>query len=65
MSTTLGIIELLSSNSLKLDDPVVKYVPNYDTNKKTNTTLANLLLHNAGLPYDYPYPIPKTTDDVL
>ena len=65
MSTTLGVIELVSSNSIKLDDLVAKYVPNYDTNKKTNTTIANLLLHNAGLPYDFPGPIPKTTDDII
>ncbi len=65
MSTTDAVMNLLSSNSIKLDDPVVKYIPNYDTNKKTNTTIANLLLHSAGLPYDYPGALPKTTDEVI
>lgn len=62
MATTLNVMNLVSSNTLKLDDLVSKWVPNYDTNKKTNTTIANLLLHNSGLPYDYPNALPRTTD---
>jgi CubicO group peptidase (beta-lactamase class C family) len=58
MATTLGIMNLVSSSSIKLDDLVSKYITNYDTNKKGNTTIANLLLHNSGLPYDYPGPLP-------
>jgi len=61
MATTFGMMSLVSSNILKLDDLVSKYVKNYDTNKKGNTTLGNLLLHNSGLPYDYPGPLPRTT----
>lgn len=64
MATTLGIMNLVSSNSLKLTDLVTKYIPNYDTNRKGNTTIANLLLHNSGQKYDYPGALPKTTDDV-
>lgn len=65
MATTLNVMNLASSNSLKLDDLVTKYYPNYDTNKKTNTTIANLMLHSAGLPYDYPGTLPRTTDEVI
>jgi CubicO group peptidase (beta-lactamase class C family) len=65
MATTLGMMNLVSSNSIKLTDLVSKYIPNYDVNKKGNTTIANLLLHNSGLPYDYPGPLPKTNADVL
>jgi CubicO group peptidase (beta-lactamase class C family) len=65
MATTLNIMNLASSNSIKLDDLVTKYVPNYDVNKKTNTTIANLMLHNSGLQYDYPGPLPRTTDEVI
>jgi len=61
MATTFGMMSLVSSNIVKLDDLVSKYVKNYDTNKKSNTTLGNLLLHNSGLPYDYPGPLPRTT----
>lgn len=59
MATTYAIMNLASSNSIKLDDLVSKYVENYDTNKKGNTTIKNLLLHNAGLPYDYPGALPN------
>lgn len=65
MASTLNVMNLASSNSIKLDDLVTKYIPNYDTNKKTNTTIANLMLHNSGLPYDYPFPLPRTTDEVI
>lgn len=65
MATTLAVMNLASSNSIKLDDLVSKYVTNYDTNKKGNTTIANLMLHNSGLPYDYNYPIPRTTEEIL
>jgi len=53
-------MELVTSSSIKLTDLVSKYYPNYDTNKKTNTTIANLLLHNAGLPFDYPGKMPAS-----
>lgn len=62
MATTLGVMNLVSSSTLKLDDLVSKWVTHYDTNKKGNTTIANLLLHSSGLPYDYPGPLPQTTD---
>ena len=64
MATTLCIMSLVNSNLMKLTDLVSKYIPNYDVNKKGNTTISNLLLHNSGLKYDYPGPLPKTTDDV-
>ena len=62
MATTLAIMNLHGSKALDLNDPVAKYFKDYDTNKKGNTTIANLLLHNAGLPYDYPGPLPSTQD---
>ena len=65
MATTLAIMNLVSSNSININDPVSKYFQNYDTNKKGNTTIKNLLLHNAGLPFDYPGPLPSTQADVL
>ena len=61
MATTLSIMNLVGSNSLKLTDLVSKWIPNYDTSKKANTTIANLLLHNSGLKYDYPGALPDTT----
>lgn len=64
MATTFGVMSLFGSNLIKLTDPITKYIANYDTNKKGNTTIANLLLHNSGLKYDYPGPLPRTTDEV-
>lgn len=65
MATTLAIMNLVSSKSISVDDPVTKYIDNYDTNKKGNTTIKNLLLHNAGLPYDYPGALPNSQDEVI
>ena len=65
MATTLAMMNLVSSNSININDPVSKYVENYDTNKQGNTTIKNLLLHNAGLPFDYPGPLPNTQQDVI
>ena len=65
MATTLAMMNLVSSNSININDPVSKYVENYDTNKKGNTTIKNLFLHNAGLPFDYPGPLPNTQQDVI
>jgi len=60
MATTFCIMSLVSSSTLKLNDLVSKWVPNYDTSKKGNTTIADLLLHNSGLPFNYPGPLPDT-----
>ena len=64
MATAFTMMSLVGSNLIKLDDPVTKYVKNYDVNKKGNTTIGNLMLHNSGLPYDYPGPLPRTTQEV-
>lgn len=64
LGTTFAIMNILSS-SFKLDDLVDKYIPNYDTSKKGSTTLKNLLLHNSGLAYDYPEPLPDNQTDVI
>lgn len=64
MATTYAIMRLVGSNFMKITDLVTKYIPNYDVNRKGNTTIASLLLHNSGLKYDYPGPLPKTTSDV-
>ena len=62
MATCLNLMNMLSSNSIQLTDLVSKYIENYDTNKKSNTTIAKLLLHSSGLPYDYPGTLPATEE---
>jgi CubicO group peptidase (beta-lactamase class C family) len=61
MATNLCVMNLYSSGTLKLNDLVSKWVQNYDTSKKGNTTIANLLLHNSGLPFNYPGSLPDTS----
>lgn len=52
--TLAAVLNLYESKRLNIDDLVTKYIPDYDNNKKRDTTLKNLLLHNAGLPADAP-----------
>ena len=64
MGTTAAIMTLVQNNQLKLTDLVSKYIPQYDSNQKRNTTITHLLMHSSGLLYDYPGPLPATVDDV-
>lgn len=41
---------LVETGALRLDDPVVRYVPEYGRNGKQHTTILHLLNHRAGLP---------------
>ena len=65
MVTSLNLMNMMSSNSIHLTDLVSKYIQNYDTNKKGNTTIGNLLLHNGGLPFDYIGTLPNTEEEFL
>lgn len=58
---TLGcIMQLADTGLLSVNDLVTKFIPEYKNNGKENTTIKNLLLHNAGLLPDYPGTLPKT-----
>lgn len=56
IGTTSAIMKLYENGQLSLDDPVVKYLPQFKGPDKANTalkktiTLKNLLTHTAGLP---------------
>ena len=52
--TLAAIVNLYESKRIGIDDLVTKYIPDYDNNKKRDTKIRNLLLHNAGLPADAP-----------
>jgi CubicO group peptidase (beta-lactamase class C family) len=41
---------------LGLEDKLIKYIPEAHNNGKEDITIKNLLLHNAGLAPDYPFP---------
>lgn len=50
MSTTTSIMLLVDSNLITLDDPVAKYIEEFDTDEKREITIRQFLLHTSGLP---------------
>lgn len=59
------IMHLADTKKISVDDLVTKYVPEYNNNGKENTTIKNLLLHNAGLIPDYPGNNPNNKTQVM
>ena len=47
--TTSIIMQLNERDSLDIDAPVARYLPEFSRNGKENVTIKNLLLHNSGL----------------
>ena len=47
--TTSIIMQLSEKDSLDMDAPVARYIPEFSSNGKENVTIKNLLLHNSGL----------------
>lgn len=64
MGTTAAILSLLDGKQIALTDLVTKYLPQYGNGGKNSTTIANLLLHNSGLLYDYPGPLPPVVEEI-
>ena len=62
ISTTSAIMKLFEAKKLNLDDKLIEWVPEADNHGKGEITLENLLLHNAGLPPDYPFPTVPNID---
>lgn len=52
--TTTGIMLLADRGLLKVDDPVSRYLPGFDSEEKKGITLRHLLTHTAGLYEWYP-----------
>lgn len=48
--TTTAVVKLYEEGKLKLDDPVVRYIPEFRNRGKEKITVRHLLLHNSGLP---------------
>lgn len=62
--TTPVTMQLVNNGLINLDDPVYKYLPNFNGNSKEKILIKNLLLHNAGLPsYIDLYKKCKTKDE--
>ena len=50
ISTTSAVMRLVDEGKIKLDDPVMKYLPRFGQNGKEKITVYNLMVHNSGLP---------------
>lgn len=50
VSTTTAAMKLIDQGTLSVDDKVWKYIPEFDTEEKSAITIADLLLHESGLP---------------
>ncbi len=52
VATTSSVMQLIDRGKLKLDDPIVKYWPQFGSNGKGTITTRNLLTHYSGLRAD-------------
>ena len=52
LATATAIMQLYEADKLDVDDPVVKYLPEFAANNKENVTIRELLTHYSGLPPD-------------
>lgn len=50
--TATVVVQLMQRGRLALDDTVVKYLPDYASNGKSDITMLQLLTHTSGLPPD-------------
>ena len=50
IATTTAIMRLFDESKIQLDDPVIKYIPEFGNKGKEKISVRNLLLHNGGLP---------------
>jgi len=50
IATTSAVMRLVDERKLRLDDPVVKYIPQFGQQGKEKITIYNLMVHNSGLP---------------
>src|SRR5262245_39869601 len=52
--TAAAVMTLVDQGKLRLDDPVVKYLPEFSKEPRNRITLAQLLTHVSGLPDQLP-----------
>lgn len=50
VGTTTAIMQLVEQGKIRLNDPVVKYIPEFGQNGKEDITVRDLLTHYSGLP---------------
>lgn len=47
-ATTFGIMKLVDEGSISVDDPIHKYLPEFDEGEKSQITIRHLLTHTSG-----------------
>src|SRR2546422_2017614 len=52
VATTTAVMQLVEQGKVRLNDPVVKYIPEFGQNGKGDITVRDLLTHFSGLPPD-------------
>ena len=50
VATTTAVMQLVEKGRVRLNDPVVKYLPEFGQNDKSDITVRDLLTHYSGLP---------------
>jgi len=64
VATTTGLMQLVEKGKIRLNDPAVKYIPEFGQNGKADITVRDLLTHYSGLPPDLDLTHPWTGRDV-
>ncbi|MFZ1289181.1 MAG: serine hydrolase domain-containing protein [Melioribacteraceae bacterium] len=65
VGTTSAAMILVQDGKFKLDDKVIKYLPQFNNKGKDQISIRNLFLHNSGLPaFKKYYDIYSTSDEV-
>lgn len=52
--TATGVMVLVDRGQLKIDDPVMKYIPEFSEGDRAKITIKHLLTHTSGLPDQLP-----------
>jgi len=66
IATTTAIMRLYDEEKIQLDDPVIKFIPEFGNHDKEKILVRNLLLHNGGLPaFKRLYLTCKSSQEVL
>jgi len=64
--TTTSIMKLVDEGRIDVNDPVHKYIPEFDTDEKRDITIEQLLIHTSGLPAFQVYVDElKTRDEII
>jgi uncharacterized protein YbbC (DUF1343 family)/CubicO group peptidase (beta-lactamase class C family) len=63
VATTTAVMQLVDQGKVRLNDPVVKYIPEFGQNGKADITVRDLMTHYSGLPPDFDLNPPWTGRD--